>query len=193
MGCRSRRRSSRCCRRWRWRRRRRRRGFVPWAGGGWQAVRFWGMMGAEVASTVVPAVVAAGSAALVGAQGFEQLQGRAQAVYAVSEALGGVAEQDRRAVLRRRERPADRPERRRGRRVRARRARGSTSLKSGAGGGFLQQGTNTLAMLDRAAAGAVLNVTQGGTGEQARRARSAAAPGTCSSSGRSARTSGRRC
>ncbi len=140
-------------------------GFVPWAGGGWQAVRFWGMMGAEIASTVVPAVVAAGSAALVGAQGFEQLAGRAQAVYAVSEALGtslnktagqffggGDALQNAQNAA--------------GGGVYGLAGAGINILKSGAGGAFLQQGTNTLAMLDRAAAGAVLNITQGGTGQK---------------------------
>ena len=140
-------------------------GFVPWAGGGLQAVRFWGMMGAEIASTVVPAVVAAGSAALVGAQGFEQLQGRAQAVYAVSEALGGSLNKTAGQFfgvgnsLQNAQNAA-------GGGVYGLAGAGINILKSGAGGSFLQQGTNTLAMLDRAAAGAALNVTQGGTGNK---------------------------
>src|SRR5439155_17648784 len=63
-------------------------GFVPWRGGGWPAVRFWGMMAAEVAATVVPALTAAGSAALVGVQSIEAMVPRYKAISAASESIG---------------------------------------------------------------------------------------------------------
>jgi hypothetical protein len=128
--------------------------FVPWAGGGWQAVRFWGMMGAEVASTVVPALVAAGSAALVGAQGFEQLQGRAQAIYTVSEALGTslnksfgqfvVGGKYGNALQNAQNAAAGG--------VYELAGAGINLLRAGGGQGLLAEGTSTIAMLDRSAA-----------------------------------------
>ena len=42
----------------------------------------------EIAATVIPAITAAGSAALVGVQGFEQIVPRAQAVFNTAESLG---------------------------------------------------------------------------------------------------------
>ena len=140
-------------------------GFVPWAGGGWQAVRFWGMMGAEIASTVVPAVVAAGSAALVGAQGFEQLQNRAQAVYTVSEALGSSLNKTAGQFFGGGNALQTAQNQFEGG-VYGLAGAGINIAKSGAGGGFLQMGGQTLAMLDRAAASTVLNVTQGNTGQK---------------------------
>ena len=123
------------------------------------------MMGAEIASTVVPAVVAAGSAALVGAQGFEQLQNRAQAVYTVSEALGSSLNKTAGQFFGGGNALQTAQNQFEGG-VYGLAGAGINIAKSGAGGGFLQMGGQTLAMLDRAAASTVLNVTQGNTGQK---------------------------
>ncbi len=139
--------------------------FVPWAGGGWQAVRFWGMMAAEVSATVIPALAAAGSAALVGVQGIEQILPRYKAIYTTSEALGGALGMTTGKFL-----------------------GGGTALQSaqdiatggaydiagsvlgiiraGGGQGFLRQGTDTVSMLDRGFAAMSLNFQQGGLGKK---------------------------
>src|SRR5579859_43216 len=143
-------------------------GFVPWAGGGWPAVRFWGMMAAEISSTFIPALVAAGSAALVGAQGFEQLRTRAQAVYTVSEALGPALNQSLGGFL---------AGGKYGNALQAAQTAaeggvyglagaGIALVQSGTGQGLIGQGTSALAMLDRAAAATVLNMTGGGKGQR---------------------------
>ena len=62
--------------------------FVPWRGGGFQAVKFWGMAIAEFAATAVPALMAAGAASVVGMKGAEDVMLRAKAISTTATALG---------------------------------------------------------------------------------------------------------
>ena len=62
--------------------------FVPWRGGGFQAVKFWGMAIAEFAATAVPALIAAGAASAVGMKGAEDVMLRAKAIATTATALG---------------------------------------------------------------------------------------------------------
>jgi len=139
--------------------------FVPWAGGGANAVRFWGMMTAEVAATVVPALTAAGAAALVGVQSIEAMVPRYKAIFTTSEALGGAFNMTTGKFLgggTALQRAQDR-------------AQGAGYdiagsllgiLQGGGGQGFIDMGTNTLSMLDRGFAQMAINFTKGGTGKR---------------------------
>jgi len=139
--------------------------FVPWRGGGWNAVRFWGMMTAEVAATVVPALTAAGAAALVGVQSIEAMVPRYKAIFTTSEALGDAFNMTTGKFLGGGTALQTAQDRAQGAGYDI---AGSLLgiLQSGGGQGFIDMGTNTLSMLDRGFAQMAINFTKGGTGKR---------------------------
>jgi hypothetical protein len=139
--------------------------FVPWRGGGLAAVRFWGMMAAEVGATVVPALAAAGSAALVGMQSVEAMVPRYQAIFRTSEALGGAFNMTTGRFL--------------GGGSALQQAQNAfqgggydiagnllSIMQGGGGQGFIKMGEDTLGMLARGTSAMALNFTQGTTGKK---------------------------
>jgi len=129
--------------------------FVPWRGGGFQAIKFWGMAIAEFAATAVPALIAAGAASAVGMKGAEDTILRAKAIATTASALGsayGVTTGSYLGLS--------------GTLGRAQAAdRGGVYELAGAGinflnagsGAFTQLGTSTLSMIDRGTANMLLN------------------------------------
>ncbi|HTO72369.1 MAG TPA: hypothetical protein VMJ30_01055, partial [Gemmatimonadales bacterium] len=129
--------------------------FVPWRGGGFQAIKFWGMAIAEFAATAVPALIAAGAASAVGMKGAEDVILRAKALSTVTEALGPAYGVSMGSLLGTS-----------GALGRAQQlGRGGVYELAGAGinfaqmggGALSQMGLNTLAMIDRGVAGALVN------------------------------------
>jgi hypothetical protein len=129
--------------------------FVPWRGGGFQAVKFWGMAIAEFAATAVPALIAAGSAAAVGMQGAQDVMVRAKAISAASESIGPAFGQSTSSYL---GLPGYLSQAQDA-------ARGGVYELAGAGinfarmgkGTFSQMGTSTLSMIDRGTANMLIN------------------------------------
>lgn len=129
--------------------------FVPWRGGGFQAVKFWGMAIAEFAATAVPALVAAGSAAAVGMQGAQDVLIRAKAIGAASQSIGPAFGQSTSSYL---GLPGYLSQAQDA-------ARGGVYELAGAGinfaragsGQFSQMGVNTIAMIDRGTANMLIN------------------------------------
>ena len=129
--------------------------FVPWRGGGFQAIKFWGMAIAEFAATAVPALMAAGAASVVGMKGAEDVMLRAKAISTTATALGPAYGQTvgsyigTSGTLGRYQQMA----------------RGGVYELAGAGinfanagsGAFSQMGLSTIAMMDRGAANMLNN------------------------------------
>src|SRR5882724_3610870 len=139
--------------------------FVPWRGGGANAVRFWGMMTAEVAATVVPALTAAGSAALVGVQSIEAMVPRYKAIFATSESLGDAFNLTTGKFL--------------GGGTALQKAQDAyqgagyvmagnllSIIQGGGGKGFIDMGKQTLGMLSRGTSAMAVNFEQGGLGKR---------------------------
>lgn len=140
-------------------------GFVPWRGGGAAAVRFWGMMAAEVGATVIPALTAAGAAALVGVQSVEAMVPRFKAIQTTSEALGGAFNMTTGKFL--------------GGGSALQNAQNAfqgggydiagnllSIIQGGAGKGFISMGEQTLGMLSRGTSQMAVNFNQGGLGKK---------------------------
>ena len=129
--------------------------FVPWRGGGFQAIKFWGMAIAEFAATAVPALMAAGAASVVGMKGAEDVLVRAKAISTTATALGPAFGQTVGSYLGTSGTLGRYQEM----------ARGGVYELAGAGinfanlggGAFSQMGLSTLAMVDRGAADMLIN------------------------------------
>lgn len=130
------------------------------------AVHYITMGVAELAATAIPAAAALGAAGLVGIQGGQQLGTRGQAIFSASEALGGTYGVSAGNLLgvggayQQAQNLAQGG-------VYGLAGAGLNLAASGAGSGIYGQGTQTLAMLDRAAANFVTNATApGGTADK---------------------------
>lgn len=139
--------------------------FVPWAGGGAAAVRFWGMMAAETAATVVPALAAAGTAALVGVQSVEAMIPRYKAIFSTSEALGSAFNMTTGKFLGGGTALQQAQDRFQGGGYVL--AGNLLSIIQGGGGqGFIDMGGQTLGMLARGTSQMAVNFSQGGMGKR---------------------------
>ncbi|HSR23475.1 MAG TPA: hypothetical protein VLW53_07980, partial [Candidatus Eisenbacteria bacterium] len=130
-------------------------GFVPWRGGGFQAVAFWAGAIAEFAATAVPALVAAGAATLVGMQGAQDIYGRAKAISAAAGSIGPAYGQSVSSYIGTSGALGRYQDQARGG-VYDLAGLGISFLNSGKGT-FGQFGTDTLAMIDRGAADMLIN------------------------------------
>ena len=128
----------------------------------WAGIAHYAIMGTmEALSTILPATIAGGAAAAVGFQGGQQLYGRGAALYSTYEALGGAYGVPKAygGVF---SQTLQNAQNRYGGGVYDL-AGGVMQLAQQGGGAFATMGGQTLGMLDRALAGAQVNMAQSGT------------------------------
>lgn len=115
----------------------------------WIPIAHYVVMGLnEVMATIGPAAVAAGTAAMVGVQGYEQFVPRAKAVFATAESLGGSLGKTAGQAWGLGASPLQSAQNLATGAAFEIAGAGINITKAGAGKGFLQQGTNTVNMLD---------------------------------------------